>query len=131
MGSRGFQNAVCVLDSHCADYESPSMGLRPPDVLAHARSSGWDLRPGVRLELGRWQEVVPRLVDSGATFDAVYYDTYAETYADLRAFLLWLPRLRKARHRPEHRLLAPARGLGPFWWRRMGRGLGFAVNNAP
>jgi hypothetical protein len=36
---------------------------------------------------GRWQDRLPELAAAGAAFDAVYFDTYAEAYADLRGFV--------------------------------------------
>lgn len=63
------------------------------DVLAHARATGWGGRAGVRLLPGRWQDVVPALIEAGETFDAIFYDTYAESYADLRRFMGLLPAL--------------------------------------
>ena len=68
-----------------------------PDVLAHARSTGWADRHGVRLLPGRWQTSVPALVEAGESFDAIFYDTYAESYADLRRFMAHLPSLLSSR----------------------------------
>ena len=81
-GVRGFTHTI--LEAH-------------PDVLRHARSLGWHERPGVTLLAGRWQEAVPALLAGGASFDAVFYDTYAESYADLRCFFGHVPRLLSAR----------------------------------
>eukprot|EP00955_Chlamydomonas_euryale_P074929 362174-Chlamydomonas_euryale.AAC.1 len=57
-----------------------------PDVYAHAVARGWDTRPGVRLLFGRWQEVLPQLLAEGVRLDGVFWDTYAEYYADMREF---------------------------------------------
>ena len=81
-GVRGFTHTI--IEAH-------------PDVLRHARSLGWHERPGVTLLAGRWQEAVPALLAGGASFDAVFYDTYAESYADLRCFFGHVPRLLSAR----------------------------------
>lgn len=64
-----------------------------PDVLAHARAGGWEQRPGVRLLASRWQRALPELVNAGERFDAIYYDTYAESYAEMRGVLELLPAL--------------------------------------
>ncbi|KAL1999207.1 hypothetical protein VTN02DRAFT_4884 [Thermoascus thermophilus] len=58
-----------------------------PDVIADMKSKGWHEKPGVVIHEGRWQDVLPRLVEQGETFDAIYYDTFAESYADFRTFL--------------------------------------------
>lgn len=46
-----------------------------PDVIAHAKKLGWGAMPGVRLCEGRWQEVVPRLIQEGTKFDGIFFDT--------------------------------------------------------
>jgi protein arginine N-methyltransferase 2 len=46
-----------------------------PDVIAHAKKLGWGSMPGVRLCEGRWQEVVPQLIQEGTKFDGIFFDT--------------------------------------------------------
>lgn len=57
-----------------------------PDVIAEMKRNGWYEKEGVHIHEGRWQDILPALVDSGETFDAIYYDTFAESYADFREF---------------------------------------------
>ena len=57
-----------------------------PEVIAKLKVQGWHEKQGVRIHEGRWQDILPNLVDSGQTFDAIYYDTFAESYADFREF---------------------------------------------
>ncbi|KAJ5626902.1 Protein arginine N-methyltransferase 2 [Penicillium herquei] len=57
-----------------------------PDVVAEMKRKGWDTKPGVVIHEGRWQDILPGLVGNGETFDAIYYDTFAESYADFRDF---------------------------------------------
>ncbi|RAK96337.1 protein-arginine N5-methyltransferase [Aspergillus ibericus CBS 121593] len=57
-----------------------------PAVIAEMKRKGWDQKPGVRIHEGRWQEVLPALVGEGVEVDAIYYDTFAESYADFREF---------------------------------------------
>ncbi|KAJ5287162.1 Protein arginine N-methyltransferase 2 [Penicillium angulare] len=57
-----------------------------PDVVVEMKKRGWDSKPGVVIHEGRWQDILPGLIESGETFDAVYYDTFAESYADFRDF---------------------------------------------
>ena len=55
-----------------------------PAVLKRMRETGWYDKPGVRVHEGRWQDVLPRLVREGYEIDAIYYDTFAEGYGDLK-----------------------------------------------
>ncbi|KAI9038627.1 protein-arginine N5-methyltransferase [Aspergillus affinis] len=57
-----------------------------PDVVAQMKSKGWDQKPGVKIHEGRWQDILPALVGEGEQFDAIYYDTFAESYGDFREF---------------------------------------------
>jgi protein arginine N-methyltransferase 2 len=58
-----------------------------PEVVAEMKRKGWHEKPGVQIHEGRWQDILPTLVEQGETFDAIYYDTFAESYADFREFL--------------------------------------------
>jgi protein arginine N-methyltransferase 2 len=57
-----------------------------PDVLKRMKEQGWDKKPGVVIHEGRWQDIVPGLVEKGDLFDAIYFDTFAEEYKALREF---------------------------------------------
>lgn len=57
-----------------------------PDVLKRMREEGWNDKPGVVVHEGRWQDVVPELIEKGEMFDAIYFDTFAEEYKALREF---------------------------------------------
>ncbi|KAL4959078.1 protein-arginine N5-methyltransferase [Aspergillus stella-maris] len=57
-----------------------------PSVVAEMKRKGWDTKPGVVIHEGRWQDILPALVAEGETFDAIYYDTFAESYGDFREF---------------------------------------------
>ncbi|ODM20660.1 Arginine N-methyltransferase 2 [Aspergillus cristatus] len=57
-----------------------------PDVLAEMKHKGWHEKPGVTIHEGKWSEVLPALAQEGVTFDAIYYDTFAESYADFKEF---------------------------------------------
>jgi protein arginine N-methyltransferase 2 len=56
------------------------------DVVVEMKRRGWDTKPGVVIHQGRWQDILPDLVAAGETFDAIYYDTFAESYGDFREF---------------------------------------------
>lgn len=55
-----------------------------PDVLAEMRRRGWHERPGVEIHAGRWQDVVAGL--RPGSLDAIFFDTWQETYVELHAF---------------------------------------------
>lgn len=57
------------------------------EVVASMKQKGWHEKPGVVIHEGRWQDILPKLVEDGEMFDAIYYDTFAESYSDFREFL--------------------------------------------
>ena len=57
-----------------------------PTVLAQMKNKEWDQKPGVTIHEGRWQDVVPKLIEEGILFDTIYFDTFAEEYKALHQF---------------------------------------------
>jgi type IV protein arginine methyltransferase len=57
-----------------------------PQVQQRLRETGWYDKPNVFIHEGRWQDVLPKLVEKGVILDAIYYDTFAEDYAALKEF---------------------------------------------
>lgn len=57
-----------------------------PDVLSRMKNQDWDSKPGVIVHAGCWQDIVPKLLEAGELFDAIYFDTFAEEYSALRQF---------------------------------------------
>ncbi|KAF2722380.1 arginine N-methyltransferase 2 [Polychaeton citri CBS 116435] len=57
-----------------------------PAVIQRLKETGWYSKPNVTVHEGKWQDVFPKLIAEGLTLDAIYYDTYAETYKDLKEF---------------------------------------------
>lgn len=57
-----------------------------PQVIQQMREKGWFDKPNVKIHQGKWQDVLPKLIEEGVTLDAIYYDTYAEDYVDLKEF---------------------------------------------
>ncbi|OLN88625.1 Protein arginine N-methyltransferase 2 [Colletotrichum chlorophyti] len=39
-----------------------------------------------KVHRGRWQEVVPKLLEQGEVYDAIYFDTFGEDYSQLKMF---------------------------------------------
>ncbi|KAM5446060.1 Arginine N-methyltransferase 2 [Microsporum audouinii] len=59
-----------------------------PAVIADMKSKGWHEKTGVTIHEGKWQDILPKLATEGVMFDAIYYDTFAESYSDFRDFAL-------------------------------------------
>lgn len=57
-----------------------------PQVHKRLREQGWYDKPNVHIHEGRWQDVLPKLIEQGVVLDGIYYDTFAEDYAALREF---------------------------------------------
>ncbi|KAK6540683.1 Arginine N-methyltransferase 2 [Orbilia ellipsospora] len=58
-----------------------------PQIIQKLASHPISTTPGVVIHAGRWQDVLPKLVDEGTiTFDAIYFDTFAEDYSQLKLF---------------------------------------------
>ncbi|KAF3935414.1 hypothetical protein ABW20_dc0104164 [Dactylellina cionopaga] len=60
-----------------------------PQILKKLKNSPIASAPGVVIHEGRWQEILPKLVEQGTiTFDAIYFDTFAEDYTQLKLFFM-------------------------------------------
>ena len=57
-----------------------------PQVLLKLRENGWFDKANVTIHAGRWQDILPKLIEEGVVFDAIYYDTFAEDYPALKSF---------------------------------------------
>ncbi|KAK5114549.1 hypothetical protein LTR62_002484 [Meristemomyces frigidus] len=57
-----------------------------PAVIQRLKETGWYEKENVTVHEGRWQDVLPKLVEQGVVLDGIYYDTYAEDYSDLKEF---------------------------------------------
>lgn len=57
-----------------------------PEVIERMKEKGWMDKPNVTVHQGKWQDVLPKLAEQGVVLDAIYYDTYAEDYSDLKEF---------------------------------------------
>ena len=55
-------------------------------VQKRMRKDGWYDKQNVTIHEGRWQDVVPKIIEQGILFDAIYFDTFAEDYKALRDF---------------------------------------------
>ena len=57
-----------------------------PAVVERMKKENWDQKSNVTIHEGRWQDIVPKIMEQGTLFDAVYFDTFAEDYKALRDF---------------------------------------------
>ncbi|KAM0796622.1 arginine N-methyltransferase-like protein [Usnea florida] len=55
-------------------------------VQERMRTDGWYNKQNMTIHEGRWQDVVPKIIEQGILFDAIYFDTFAEDYKALRDF---------------------------------------------
>ncbi|KAI1739424.1 arginine N-methyltransferase 2 [Xylaria scruposa] len=68
-----------------------------PEVLRHVETSpdckfgkDWEssgpAEGAYKIHAGKWQEVMPKLLEAGELYDAIYFDTFGEDYGQLRMF---------------------------------------------
>ena len=67
-----------------------------PSVLAHVAKpdskfgAAWEQsgpeEGAFKMWAGRWQDVVPQLLEQGEVYDAIYFDTFGEDYSQLKMF---------------------------------------------
>lgn len=57
-----------------------------PQVHQRMREHGMYDKPNVTVHEGRWQDVLPKLLEEGVVLDGIYFDTFAEDYKDLKMF---------------------------------------------
>jgi type IV protein arginine methyltransferase len=74
------------LQTHSNQPASHHIVEAHPTVLAAMKAKGWYDKAGVVVHEGKWQDILARLVVEGQMFDAIYYDTFAESYSDFHDF---------------------------------------------
>ncbi|KAF3906108.1 hypothetical protein ABW21_db0209389 [Orbilia brochopaga] len=75
-----------LFQSHSPSPSAHHIVEAHPQVLEKLRSSPIASRPGITIHEGRWQDILPKLEDQGLVFDAIYFDTFAEDYSQLKLF---------------------------------------------
>ena len=79
-----------IIDSHIQNHTNkPSTHHiieAHTEVLSQMQANGWMDKPNVVIHQGKWQDVLPSLILEGQTFDAIYFDTFAESYSEFREF---------------------------------------------
>jgi protein arginine N-methyltransferase 2 len=95
-----------IIDSFLQEY-SPNLHIiieAHPDVYAQMLASKWDSKPNVKIFHGKWQDVVPQLIQQGVQLDGIYFDTYAEHAFDMEEF-----------HKDMSQLLSKPNGVYSFF----------------
>jgi len=83
-----------IQDRLAANAKATHTIIEPHDgVLASMRLQGWLAKPGVAVSAATWQAAF--LDPAFGPFDAIFFDTYAESYADMQTFFDLLPRALK------------------------------------
>lgn len=67
-----------------------------PSVYERMIAQKWDQR--ATLHFGKWQEVVPKLVEAGLKFDGIFFDTYGEHWLDMEDFHVRVSQLLEKPH---------------------------------
>jgi protein arginine N-methyltransferase 2 len=77
-----------IIDSYLQEL-APSLHIiieAHPDVYKRMLTDGWDKKPNVRICFGKWQDVMPLLIQEGVQLDGIFFDTYGEHFLDLEEF---------------------------------------------
>lgn len=64
-----------------------------PDIYAKMLQDGWDKKPNTKICFGKWQDVVPKLVQEGVQLDGIFFDTYGEHFTDMEDFHMLVPQM--------------------------------------
>lgn len=78
-----------IIDGILQEQYSPTLHIiieAHPDVYQKLLADKWDQKPNVRICHGRWQDVMPQLIQQGVEVDAVFFDTYGEHSMDMEDF---------------------------------------------
>ena len=72
-----------VIEAHPSVLEHVS---KPDSKFGPAWESSGPEEGAYKIHAGRWQDVVPKLLEQGEIYDAIYFDTFGEDYSQLRMF---------------------------------------------
>lgn len=67
-----------------------------PSVYERMKAQKWDQRAIVHF--GKWQQVVPKLLQAGLKFDGIFFDTYGEHWLDMEDFHVHVAQLLEKPH---------------------------------
>jgi protein arginine N-methyltransferase 2 len=77
-----------IIDTALQEYQ-PSLHIiieAHPDVYNEMKKMKWLEKENVRVCFGKWQDVIPQLIQEGVKVDGIFYDTYGEHFLDLEDF---------------------------------------------
>jgi type IV protein arginine methyltransferase len=72
-----------IIEAHPAVLEHIS---KPDSKFGSAWESNGYEDGANKVFRGKWQDIVPGLIENGELYDAIYFDTFAENYSQLRMF---------------------------------------------
>ncbi|PBP19460.1 hypothetical protein BUE80_DR009646 [Diplocarpon rosae] len=75
-----------IIEAHPAVLSKLSSQDSANDFGAAWEQSAPEKGGGYKVHAGRWQDVCPLLLRQGQIFDAIYFDTFGEDYAQLKLF---------------------------------------------
>ncbi|KIW24473.1 uncharacterized protein PV07_10184 [Cladophialophora immunda] len=79
-----------IIDTHIQNHANKPASHHiveaHPDVLSSMERNGWMDKLNVVVHRGKWQHILPQLIAENETFDAIYFDTFAEPYSAFRDF---------------------------------------------
>ncbi|KAI1502443.1 S-adenosyl-L-methionine-dependent methyltransferase [Biscogniauxia marginata] len=73
-----------IVEAHPAVLEH--INNAPDSKFSKVWEAGSPSEGAYKVHAGKWQDVVPKLLEQGETFDAIYFDTFGEDYGQLRMF---------------------------------------------
>ena len=86
-----------IIDTELQSKYKPSQHViieAHPTVYQRMLTDGWGRKAGVELFFGKWQDVVPILINEKRyKFDGVFFDTFGEHWIDMENFHAHLPNL--------------------------------------
>ncbi|KAL6869758.1 Arginine N-methyltransferase 2 [Amphichorda felina] len=72
-----------IIEAHPSVLEHVS---KPDSKFGPTWESSGPEEGAYKIHAGRWQDVVPKLLEQGEIYDAIYFDTFGEDYSQLRMF---------------------------------------------
>ncbi|KAI0596634.1 S-adenosyl-L-methionine-dependent methyltransferase [Biscogniauxia sp. FL1348] len=73
-----------IVEAHSAVLEH--INSAPECKFGKAWEASGPSEGAYKVHAGKWQDVMPKLLEQGETFDAIYFDTFGEDYGQLRMF---------------------------------------------
>ena len=78
-----------IIDGILQEEYNPALHIiveAHPDVHKKMLADKWDQKSNVKVCFGKWQDVLPTLIQDGIEVDAIFYDTYGEHAFDMEEF---------------------------------------------